>query len=138
MGAVHCVGCLVSHMRALHSVRSISCSFSSNHLTPVLHPNDVYIVLIGAVWVDGCERLSTTVGRRGPSVVSSTLCLHVSRWDSRSGVSVSVLHTLTLRNVGRVRCLLGVFILDTRRRKHVLRRAARAMTAKLTFSLVGP
>lgn len=46
MGAVHSVSSLVAHVRGLGSVSSSSSSFSANHLSSILHPNNVNVVLI--------------------------------------------------------------------------------------------
>lgn len=137
MGAVHGVGSLVAHVRRLSSVSSSSISLSANHLSSILHPNYVNIVLIRAVWVDWREGLGATVGRSGASVASSTLYLHMPRGASRSRIPLPVLHALTLREVGCVGGVLGIFISNTRGSEHVLRRAARAMAMKLIVSLVG-
>ncbi len=79
MGAVNSIGSLVAHVRGLSSVSSSSCSLSTNHLSSILHPNNVNIILIRAVWVDWCKGLGVgaTIGRRGASVASSAFYLHM-------------------------------------------------------------
>lgn len=138
MGAVNSVGSLVAHVRSLSSVSPSSRSLRTNHLSSILHTNNVNVVLIRAVRVDWCERLAAAVGGSRASVASSALRLHVPRGASRSGIPLPVLHTLTLREAGRVRAILGIFISNSRRSEHVLWCAARAMPTKLIISLVGP
>lgn len=71
-------------------------------------------------------------------MASSALCLHVPRRASRAGIPLSVLHALTLREVGCVGGVLGILVSNAWRSEHVLRRAAGAVTAELIVSLVGP
>lgn len=138
MGAVHRVSSLVAHVRGLSSVSASSSSLSTDHLSSILHPDNVNIVLIRAVWVDRCQGLGAAVGRSRAPVASSALYLHMPRGASRSRIPLPVLHTLTLREVGCVRAVLGIFISNTRGSEHVLWCAARAMATKLLLSLVGP
>lgn len=60
------------------------------------------------------------------------------RGASRCRIPLSVLHTLTLGEVGRVGGFLGIFISNARGSEHILWCAARAMAAELIVSLVGP
>lgn len=46
MGAVHGIGSLVAHVRGLTSVSTSSISLSTNHLSSILHPNNVNVVLV--------------------------------------------------------------------------------------------
>lgn len=120
MRAVHSVGPLGAHVGGLAPVGSSYVSLGTNHLSSVLHANNVNVVLIGAVWVDWRERLGAAVGRSRPSVASSALDLYVPRGASRRGVPLPVLHPLTLRKVGRVGAFLGEFTCNTWGSEHVL------------------
>lgn len=138
MRAVHSIGSLVAHVRGLSSVGSSSISLSTNHLSSILHPNNVNVVLVWTVWVDRRKRLGTTVGRSRASVASTTFCLHMPWSTSRSRIPLPVLHPSTLREAGCMGAILGIFISNTRRSEHVLWCAARAMPAKVIISLIGP
>lgn len=136
MGAVHSIGPLATHERGLSSASSINSPFSTNHLSSVLHPDDVNVVLVRAVWIDRCEGLSATAGGTGASVAASALRLHVPRRASGSSISFSVLYSLVLRNAGRVGPLPGVVISDACWSEHIIRRAAGAVVPKLIVALV--
>lgn len=120
MRAVHCVGPLGAHVGGLSPVGCSYVSLGTHHLSSVLHANNVNVVLIGAVWVDWCERLGAAVGGSRASVASSALDLHVPRGASRRGVPLPVLHPLTLGKVGRVGAFLGKFTCNTWGSEHVL------------------
>lgn len=52
-------------------------------------------------------------------------------------VSLPVLHTLVLREVGSVGAFLGIFISNPLGAEHVLRRVASTMAPKLIIHLIG-
>lgn len=134
MGTVHGVGRLVAHVSGLSPVSSSS--FGTDHLS-VLHPDNIDVVFIRAVWVDCCERLGPSVGGRGPPVASCTLHLHVPGGASRSVVPLPVLHALILRKGGSVGAFLGILIPNPLGIEHILRCAASTMATELIIHLIG-
>lgn len=136
MRAVHSVGPLRAHMGGLSSIGSSYVSLGTNHLSSVLHANNVNVVFVGAVWVDWRKRLGAAVGGGRASMASCALDLHVARGASRCRVPLPVLHSLTLGKVGRVGAFLGKFTCNTRGCEHVLRCATGSMAAELILYLV--
>lgn len=132
---------LVTHVGAL-TPAAPGASLGSRHLSAVLHPLDVYVVLVGAVGVDRRQGLgaAAAAGGGGSSVASaSPLCLYVSGRGPGRGLPLPVLHPLALgeaRGVGRLR---GIVVADAWRREHGLWGVAGPVRAELlVIPLAGP
>lgn len=83
---------LVSHMRGLPPVGRVP----FHHPASVLHANDVYVFVVGAIRVDGCEGLGDGVGRR----------LDFTDWIPAGYISLSVFSARVY--IGSVRTVVGV------------------------------